>query len=191
MGHGTAIGLAFVAAFAGACAGPGAADPAAAKPAPASEKTWRDRFEVDRSKLAATGRNSYLTMVPGRVLELVEGQNTLTLTILSETKVVDGASCGILEGRETKKGQLIEVSRNYFATDPATLDVYYFGEDVDNYRDGKIVHHESAWLSGVKGARFGLMIPGRPAAGDRYYQELAPEVAMDRVEIVATDATVT
>src|SRR5262245_18675686 len=115
MGIGRAFGIAAVlAALAGGCAGPGAAGPAARAP----EAAWRDRFEVDRSKLAATGRNTYLTMVPGRVLELAENLDTLSITILEETKVVDGVECGVLEERETKRGQLIEVSRNYFATDP-------------------------------------------------------------------------
>jgi len=187
MGTGRALGLVVVAALAGGCAGGGAAEetvPAAAA------TTWRDHFEVDRAQLAATGRNPWLTMAPGRVLELAEHGNTLRITVLPETKVVDGVTCGILEERETKKGALIEVSRNYFATDPATHDVYYFGEDVDNYRDGKIVHHESAWLAGEKGARFGLMVAGRPVKGDRWFQEIAPDVAMDRVEVVDVDATV-
>jgi len=81
---------------------------------------------------------------------------------------VDGVEVGVLEERETKDGKLVEVSRNFFATDKTTGDVYYFGEDVDNYKDGRIVDHESAWRSGEKGARFGLMIPGRPKKGDRF-----------------------
>jgi len=187
MGNGKALRLAVVAALAGGCAGLGTPEETAP---PAAGTTWRDHFEVDRAKLAATGRNAWLTMVPGRVLELAEDGNTLRITVLPETKVVDGVTCGILEERETKKGQLIEVSRNFFATDPTTLDVYYFGEDVDNYRDGKIVNHESAWLAGERGARFGLMVPGKAVKGDRWYQEIAPEVALDRVEVVDVDATV-
>jgi len=81
---------------------------------------------------------------------------------------VDGVEVGVLEERETKDGKLVEVSRNFFATDKTTGDVDYFGEDVDNYKDGRIVDHESAWRSGEKGARFGLMIPGRPKKGDRF-----------------------
>jgi hypothetical protein len=33
-------------------------------------------------------------------------------------------------------------------------------------------------------------MPGHPAAGDRYYQELAPGVAMDRAEIVSLNERV-
>src|SRR6185295_16569992 len=53
-----------------------------------------------------------------------------------------------------------------------------------------IVDHDSAWRAGEQGARFGLMIPGHPKVGDKFYQELAPKIAMDRVEIVSTDDTV-
>jgi hypothetical protein len=151
---------------------------------------WRERFDVSRSDLAPTGNNPWLTIQPGRVLELRNGIDTLTITILDETTTVDGVQVGVLEERETKDGKLAEVSRNFFATDKNTGDVYYFGEDVDNYKGGKVVDHESAWRAGEKGARFGLMIPGRPRAGDRFYQEIAPRVAMDRVEIVSTDETV-
>jgi hypothetical protein len=50
--------------------------------------------------------------------------------------------------------------------------------------------HEGGWLSGVNGAQFGLMMPGRPKIGDRYQQEIAPGVAMDRAEIVSLAETV-
>jgi hypothetical protein len=151
---------------------------------------WRETFAVRKSDLAPTGDNPWLTIQPGRVLELRNGIDTLTITILSEPATVDGVKVGVLEERETKNGKLAEVSRNFFATDTNTGDVYYFGEEVDNYKDGQIIDHESAWRAGEKGARFGLMIPGRPQVGDKFYQEIAPHVAMDRVEIVSTDETV-
>jgi hypothetical protein len=34
------------------------------------------------------------------------------------------------------------------------------------------------------------MVPGRPAVGDRFYQEIAPGVAMDRARIVSLDASI-
>ena len=41
----------------------------------------------------------------------------------------------------------------------------------------------------MNGARFGLALPGTPAVGDKYYQEVSPGEAMDRAEVVALDAT--
>ena len=156
----------------------------------AEQAGWRESFPVNKAHLAPTGRNPYLAIQPGRVLKLAHGNDRLTVSILPDPKTVDGVATGVLEEREEKDGQLIEVSWNYFATDPHTGDVYYFGEDVDNYKDGQIINHDSAWLAGEKGARFGLMMPGKPKVGDKFYQEIAPKVALDRVEIVSVDETV-
>jgi hypothetical protein len=155
-----------------------------------AETAWQDRFEVRKTDLLPTGDNPLIPMRPGRVLRLQHGRDTLTVTILSDTQQIDGVTTGILEERETKNGALAEVSRNFMATDRTTSNVYYFGEDVDNYKNGKVVRHESAWHAGVNGARFGLMMPAFPAAGQRFYQELAPKIAMDRVEVVSTDERV-
>jgi hypothetical protein len=156
----------------------------------AQQAGWREKFDVRKSDLMPVGNNSYLPIQPGKVLKLRHGIDSLTVTILPETKMIDGVSCGVLEERETKDGKLVEISRNFFATDRNTSDVYYFGEDVDNYKDDKIISHESAWQAGKKGAKFGLMIPGQPRQGDKFYQEIAPKVAMDRVEIASTDERV-
>jgi len=155
-----------------------------------SGSAWRDRFAVSKANLLSTGTNSFITMQPGRILKLIHGVDTLTVTILPDTQVIDGVTTGVLEERETKKGELVEVSRNFMATDKTTGDVYYFGEDVDIYKNGKITGHESAWRAGTNGARFGLMIPARPTVGDKFYQEIAPRVAMDRVEVVSAEETV-
>ena len=160
---------------------------------PGSSQTgarWRDRFEVNKADLLPTGNNAYITMQPGRVLRLTHGNETLTVTVLPGTEHIDGVTTGVLEERETRSGTLVEVSRNFMATDRNTGDVYYFGEDVDNYKDGKVVNHDSAWRAGAGGARFGLMIPARPVVGQMFYQEIAPKVAMDRVEVVSIDETV-
>jgi hypothetical protein len=147
---------------------------------------WRESFPVKKTNLTDTGRSTYFILEPGFRLQLEHGKDALTVTVLTETKLVDGVRTRVVEERETKDGQLAEVSRNYFAIDRTTNDVYYFGEDVDMYENGKVSGHEGAWLSGVKGARFGLMIPGKPMGGDKYYQENAPGVARDRAEIVST-----
>ena len=170
----------------------GRADSAAADESNAgqAEPAWRDRFDVNTADLLPTGTNAYLTMQPGRILRLKSGIDTLTITVLPDTQEIDGVTTGVLEERETKNGTLAEISRNFFATDRKTGDVYYFGEDVDNYKGGKIVDHESEWRAGTGGARFGLMIPAKPTVGQAFYQEIAPKVAMDRVEVVSTSATV-
>jgi hypothetical protein len=157
----------------------------------AAEAKFQDTFNIDKNNLADKGSNTYMILKPGCKLVLTDGKDNLTITVLDETKTVDGVRTRVVEERETKDGKLDEVSRNYFAIDRATGDVYYFGEDVDMYdADGRVTGHEGGWLSGLNDARFGLMMPGKPRPGSRYYQELAPKVAMDRAEVVSISETV-
>jgi hypothetical protein len=164
----------------------GAAVEPAKAAAPAAEPKFQDTFDVDKATLADHGRGKYFILEPGYKLTYKHGIDTLIITVMDETKRVDGVKCRIIEERETKNGKLEEVSRNYFAIDPKTGDVYYFGEAVDMYDPaGKITAHDGSWESGKDGARFGLIMPGKPVVGARYNQEVAPKVAMDRAEIVS------
>jgi hypothetical protein len=154
-----------------------------------SKTGWVDRFDVDKKAFVSVGANDYFRLEPGWVLVLEKAKERLVITVLDETRLVDGVETRIVEERETKGGQLVEISRNFFAFNTADRGVYYFGEEVDIYKNGKVVRHEGAWESGKNGARFGLMVPGRPQVGARFYQEVAPGVAMDRAKIVALDAS--
>ena len=155
-----------------------------------SAKDWQSVFPVDKKTLGVKGANPYINLTPGYTLEYRHGKDTDTLTVLDEIKTIDGVATRVVEDREMKNGQLIELTRDYYAIDAATNDVYYFGEDVDVYKNGNVVGHEGAWISGVKGAKFGLMMPGAPRAGLKAYQELAPGVGMDRFEILSVNEKV-
>lgn len=153
-------------------------------------KGWVDRFGVDKKDFVSVGANDYFRLEPGYVLVLEKGKVRLVITVLDETRLVDGVETRVVEERESKAGRLVEVSRNFFAFNTADRGVYYFGEEVDIYENGRIVRHEGAWESGQRGARFGLMVPGRPEVGARFYQEIAPGAAMDRARIVSLDASI-
>jgi hypothetical protein len=62
----------------------------------------------------------------GQELNAESESSTLTMTVLPETQQLDGATAGVLQERETKNGQLAEVSGNFLATDLRTGVVYYF-----------------------------------------------------------------
>jgi hypothetical protein len=153
----------------------------------ADDAEWRRSFDVDPKNLGSVGNNPYFPLKPGLRIHLSDGSETVVFSVLDETKVVDGVETRVVEERETEDGELVEISRNYFAADRTTGDVYYFGEDVDIYEDGKVASHDGAWLSGVDGVKFGLIMPGKPRVGDKFYLEHAPG-AVERVEIVELDA---
>jgi hypothetical protein len=154
-----------------------------------STPPWQEEFGIDKCTLQTSGRNEYFILEPGYQIVLEGGDERVAITVLNETKTVAGVNTRVVEEREWKKGKLYEVSRNYFAICEQSKDVFYFGEDVDYYENDKVVKHDGAWLAGVNGNRPGLIMPGAPKVGMRYYQEIAPGVAMDRAEIMSVTDT--
>jgi len=150
---------------------------------------WQDEFAISSCNMATTGRNPYFVLEPGFQLVLEGGDTKLQITVLSETKMVDGVNTRVVEEKEWKDGKLHEIARNYFAICPQTKDVFYFGEDVEFYENGKVVKREGSWLAGTNGNKAGLIMPGTPKLNMKYYQELAPGVAMDRAEIESLTET--
>jgi len=165
-----------------------------------AEPPYTQTFNLNGCQLEPRGVNPYfIPLLPGHYLLLSgveeddEGEE-VTLTVLIQvmpgTKMVDGTRCAIVREMEWEDEDLVEVSHNYFAICRSTKAIFYFGEDVDDYEDGVIVGHGGAWLAGENGNLAGLIMPGMPLVGSRYYQEIAPGVALDRAEHLDNDATV-
>jgi hypothetical protein len=151
-----------------------------------SAADYRSDFAPDPKNLGTTGSNPYFILTPGYKLHFAEGATHSTMTVLAEIVIIDGVQCRVVVDREEKDGQPVEITRDYYAIDSTTGDVYYFGEDVDAYKNGKVANHDGSWRSGVDGAKFGLMMPGKIVKGDRFAQERAPrQKAMDRSEVVS------
>jgi hypothetical protein len=93
-------------------------------------------------------------------------------------------------------GVIVERTFDYYAADDEG-NVWYFGEDVTNFRyddEGKLLgtDDESAWRAGVNGALPGISVPANPEVGLTLFQEHAPaDEAMDYAEVLATDLDVT
>lgn len=137
----------------------------------------------------AHGRNEFFVLEPGFQLVLEGNDERLAITVLDETRSIDGFITRVVEEREWQSDVLIEVSRSFFAICDRTNDVFYFGEEVDDHRGGEIVEHAGAWIAGSDGAEAGLIMSGDPQVGMKYYQEIAPGVALDRAEVVSLDET--
>ena len=158
------------------------------------DEGYMNRFPVDKYRMVSTGKNPYWPLTPGRYVVLgalqPSGGEFVLISVLDETETIDGTETRVVEEREYQHGQLREISRNFFAMARETEDVFYFGEDVDDYEDGRVVGHGGQWRAGEDGARAGLYMPGKPLEGMRYYMEYHPGVAMDRAEIHQADAAV-
>lgn len=159
-----------------------------------AEPEFIDSFNLEQCTWSSAGSNRYFVLEPGYqlVLKGKEGSSVvqLTITVLDETKTIDGIQTRVVEERETHDGTLVEISKNYFAVCTENNNVFYFGEDVDIYQGGQVVSHDSSWLHGKDEARAGLIMPGSPIEDYAYYQEIAPGVALDRAVIESLDERV-
>jgi hypothetical protein len=152
------------------------------------ETEYTTSFRAEDCTFSSTGRNPFFILEPNYQLVLAGGDASeaaeVTITVLNETSQVNGTETRVVEERESIGGELIEISRNFFAICDETNSVFYFGEEVDDYESGNIVSHEGAWLAGEDANRAGVIMPGNILLGARYYQEIAPNVALDRAEII-------
>jgi len=148
-------------------------------------KDWQDEFHMAHRTLTPTGASIYSILFPGYQLVLASKHAKLTATVLDETKEINGIMTRVVEEREERHGALYAISRNFVALDQDTGDMFYFGEAVDFYQHGYVVSHAGSWQAYTKGSRPGLLIPGAPHVGMKYYQELAPGVAMHRTEVLS------
>lgn len=159
---------------------------------PAAPTSTVDRFH----DFSASGTSAFFNLNPGTVLTLEGPSDTgeterLVITALDAVKMVDGVETRVVEERAFINGELHEVAKNFFVMDEKTGNQYYFGEDVDNYENGRIANHKGSWQSGISGAKFGLLLPGAPREGFAFVEENAPPVAQDRGRIVSTTEAIT
>ena len=173
----------------------------------AQEKdAFTDQFPVEECAFTPFGGNAFFSLMPGRRTYFnnascvaagdCDEREDLVISVTRELKKVwiddDGERrpvwTRVIVENEEADGELKEISRNYFAMCLPSRDVYYFGEDVDIYAGGVVVSHAGAWLAGRDGAEPGIIMPDSGfLLGQRYYQEVAPGVALDRAEHVEAD----
>jgi hypothetical protein len=176
-----------------------AAAPALAEcPVPAADfapdPEFTSTFLTARCSFATRGVNPFFVLLPGYRLELESAEEAAVVTVLDETRVVDGVPTRVVEelAYELADGErtLVERSRNYFAICRQTNAVFYFGEDVEFFdEEGNVTSSMGAWLAGRNGARPGIVMPGTVLLGARYYEEIASaDAALDKGEVLGVDA---
>jgi len=172
---------------------------AAPPPAPEEAPSFGAPLEFD---------NEFMPFEPG-AMKLYVGRSTdgflaVADLYLTETRSFElqgkEVECAILQETEFVAGALVEISRNFFAqANDGT--VFYFGELVDNYEDGKIVDHDGSWLVGgptdpsdppgtVKAQVPAVFMPPDPQTGDSWKPEDLFPIVDETVTVVADDVNI-
>jgi hypothetical protein len=162
------------------------------KVAPESERidltlpTFSDPTHVTNPLFPVSSQESVLLL--GRV----DGQPFRTeVTLLPETRIIEW------EGRQVETlvsqyvaylgGRIHEVAYDFYAQDD-TGAVWYFGEDVFNFKDGLIADTHGTWIAGKDGPA-AMIMPADPKPGDVYRPENIPGFVFEEVTVKATDQT--
>ena len=168
---------------------------AAPSPLTAQGGQFTKDFFLDQCTFDTKGENLFFILQPGYRLILAgeeDGEEVqVVITVTDRTRWIGGVETRVVLERETADGELVEISRNFIALCRETQSIIYFGEEVDIYEDGKVVSHDGAWLAGENGNLPGILMPGQPLLGAKYFQEIAAGVALDRAEIVSLNEVLT
>ena len=84
-------------------------------------------------------------------------------------------------------GRLHEVAYDFYAQDDNGA-VWYFGEDVFNFKDGAISDTHGTWIAGKDGPA-AMIMPADPQVGDVYRPENIPGLVFEEVMVKGTDLT--
>ncbi|MFA6109990.1 MAG: hypothetical protein WDA75_14580 [Candidatus Latescibacterota bacterium] len=134
--------------------------------------------------------NPYFPLVSGTEL-VYEGKGERgVIEVLSERRTVMGIECVVVRDRAYEDGELVEDTYDWFAQDNDG-NVWYFGEDSHEVKDGKYVNSHGSWEAGTDGALPGIIMLGKPLAGVWYRQEYYRGEAEDMGQVLALDETVT
>jgi len=146
---------------------------------------------INPNDFTTTIDNPYFSLKPGTtfVYKTLDGSEVVRFVVTRETQVVDGVTCVVVNDTSVENGVLHESTRDYFAQD-LNGNVWYFGEDVKNYVDGKFDNTNGSWLAGVNGADPGIVMQAVPVVGQTYNQENAPGIAEDKATILSLTAAV-
>jgi len=150
------------------------------------------------------------TITPNQYFPLVQGNEwtyegtfeedgemiteTIVVTVLNETKAIDGITCLVVRDVVTIDGELIEDTDDWFAQD-VDGNVWYCGEEVKDYEtfDGdvpavpELISDDGSFKAGRDFDKGGVLLPQAPEIGAVFRQELSVGNAEDIIEILAVD----
>ena len=111
----------------------------------------------------------------------------VVVTVADETKTLaNGIEARVVHDEVTEDGVPVEVTDDFYAQD-ADGNIWYLGEETQEYEDGKPGSTSGSFEAGEDGAQPGIAMPADPTPGLTYRQEYLKGEAEDRGEVIRTD----
>ena len=151
--------------------------------------------EIHPADFSTKITNRYFALPIGKKMtfeaKLASGvDEKIEIEVLKDTKVIGGVETIVYLDKVYNNGQLVEETRDYLAQHK-NGDVWYFGEDVNNFANGKLKDHAGTFMHGKNGAKAGIWMKAEQRVGDSYRQEYYLGEAEDMRDTIATGLTVT
>ena len=147
----------------------------------------------DRAQFTTTIDHPYLPLRPG-TRWVYEGHSEdgeherTTIEVTSATRRVMGVDCVVVRDTTTVDGEVIQEAFDWYAQDDRG-NVWYFGENTMEYRNGHGRPDPGDWEAGVRGARPGIVMKAGARVGDLYRQVYNPLESEEVGEVLSLDET--
>ena len=150
--------------------------------------------QINPEDFTTTITNKYFSLPVGKKMvyeaDTEKGPEKIEITITGETKVIAGVTTLVYTDTVHLNGVIHEITRDYLAQHK-NGDVWYFGEEVDNYdAKGKLKDHAGTFIHGKDGAKAGIWMKAEQKVGDSYRQEYYKGEAEDMRDTVEVGITV-
>jgi hypothetical protein len=149
--------------------------------------------KLDPSDFSTNIDNPYWPMAPGNKwvyseTDTVGGREKVVVEVTGKTKMIaNGIEARVIRDTVTENGIPVEITDDWYAQDKAG-NIWYLGEYVTNYKNGKVVDHSGSFEAGVDGAQPGIAMPANPEPGMTYRQEYYKGEAEDKGAVVTVGA---
>jgi hypothetical protein len=190
------IGLLVAATAIAGCGSSGKANTTATQqtvaPATTTASTPPYHPKIDPANFSSRITNPYFPLKAG-MTRVYDGTKDgvpehVVVTVKRATRTIMGIQCVIINDVVTVNHSLEENTTDWYAQDKQG-NVWYFGEDSKDYKNGVVVSTQGTWESGVDGALPGVVIHAQPRIGPKYRQEYRPGVAEDMARVLTVTAT--
>lgn len=149
--------------------------------------------KIDPADFVAEIDNPYFPLMPGTTFiyegQTAEGLERVEFAVTHDIKVIQGVACVQIRDIVTLNGDVIEDTLDWFAQDKDG-NVWYMGENVNDYEGGRVVSVAGSWVVGADGAAPGIIMKAQPQVGELYRQEFLLGEAEDLAEVLSLTESV-